>query len=417
MLSEEYLQLICDLTQKEKRRAAAKRVARLLGAADLMLFVRDPELYFFVPALGLEQSMPDMPSWQSFLTDCINLYSSTAYLPWHDSTTEDEIQIVTGIATQDNDFKDCVMVLLGKPHQSEMLSHLGKLLPLVASCIRFELMSMCAKNSAAVYGQEATQTAFLVAQLDQTRQDLQQSLYHSQQALNARNDFLSVASHELKTPLQSIILEVGFLKRSAEKAMDTDINQRSMERFRSLDTHLKRMTVLIDNLLDYSQVVEGKLIFKHQKVDLTELTQEVVQRFERQAKAVGSVISFNAEGTALVYCDRSKMDQVISNLISNAIKYGASNEIKIGIDSCRHRPSLFVQDHGIGIPVQDQKRIFERFERSISARNISGFGLGLFVVKQIIDGHGGTVEVQSEPNTGSKFTVYLPNHANYLELQ
>jgi signal transduction histidine kinase len=111
------------------------------------------------------------------------------------------------------------------------------------------------------------------------------------------------------------------------------------------------------------------------------------------------------------------MDQVISNLISNAIKYGSSKEIRIDIDSCRHRPSLTVQDFGIGIPVQDQKRIFERFERSHSARNISGFGLGLFVVKQIIDGHGGTVEVQSEPNAGSKFTVYLPTHANYLELQ
>jgi signal transduction histidine kinase len=416
-MNEEFLALVDELSQKDKRRFAAKRIANILGVQDLMFFLLDSEAETFIPAPGMPQILPESMRWQEFLTSCQRYQYLEAKLYWPQATKAKSL--VVGMKSKSNfveNEKTCILVFHGKPDSSEKLRHLLNLFPLVATCIRFEWLSIKTKSSLAYQGLMAEKSANLIGQLEQTRQDLQDSLYHSQLALNTRTEFLAIASHELKTPLTCVVLEVSLLKRAILKFQHEGIDERTIRRLDSLETQLRRMTVLIDNLLDYSQVAEGQLTYNHQKTDLIELTKEVVQRFDKQAYALGSKLQFITNGPAYAICDRSKIDQVISNLVSNAIKYGSNKDIVVGVSHSNDRPSIYVEDHGIGIPESEQKKIFDRFERSTSARKYSGFGLGLFVVKKIIDAHQGTIEVQSNPNYGSRFTISLPNHFSHQEL-
>jgi signal transduction histidine kinase len=415
MLNDDFLVLIGDLTIREKRSLASREVAALLGARDFLFFVKDPEIQVFIPALGYPQILKDSSRWQKFLSHCSRSLRLSDRLPWPDQQFSGEnVSTVVGISANknrtddDDETSSCIMVFLDQPAPSEMLSQLINLLPLVESCIKLEWLSLEAQNSFYSHANEIKKYESLVMQLDKTRNELQHSLYRSQKALSSRNDFLSVASHELKTPLQSITLEVGMLKRSILKMDSSDLRSKSLERFESLDIHLKRIATLIDNLLDYSQVAKGELIFKLQKTNLSDLVSLVVRRYHRQASAANVQIHLNVQDGISVECDVSKIDQVISNLISNAIKYGSQKDIFVSVAASREGGMISVRDQGIGIPLREQQRIFERFERCDSAKNISGFGLGLFVVKQIVDGHKGWIEVQSEPSFGSTFTIHIP---------
>jgi signal transduction histidine kinase len=421
MQDKSLIVLLGELTQKENRRSASRKIAKLIGATDLAFFVKDPEVDFFFPAQGYTQILKDASDWQSFLLKCSSVSPSSAMLPWPDSTvTKETRSLVTGISTygkgENEENMDLILAVLGEPSASDNLDQLMGVLPILASCIRYEWLALSAQNSVNVQAYEVKKSEILLQQLDKTRLVLQNGLYLSQKALNARRDFLSVASHELKTPLQSIILEVGMLKRSFSKFKSSECEAKFLGRFESLDLHLKRMSTLVDNLLDYSQVAEGKMMFNYQRIDLCELAENVIRRFKRQASEAGCKFYFNAPERIMVHCDVSKMDQVICNLILNAIKYGPEKEIHVGVSLSGERPVVYVKDHGRGIPLDEQTKIFEKFERCHNSQNISGFGLGLFVVKQIVDGHGGSIEVQSEPQKGSTFKIFLPQNINQMEL-
>jgi signal transduction histidine kinase len=230
----------------------------------------------------------------------------------------------------------------------------------------------------------------------------------AQKAIQKRDDFLSVASHELRTPLTSLQLHLSALLDSAERGRLYDMPPEKIgQRLGKSLEQVHRLTALIDELLDVSRIGGGKLSLLRQHVDLSELVREVSARFEQDARRSGSKIVLRSRPVVGNW-DRGRIDQILTNLLSNALKYGAGKPIEISVDKQNGTARLIVRDHGIGIHTRDQARIFERFERTHDARNFGGLGLGLWIVRELAAGHGGRVSVESEIDQGARFIVELP---------
>jgi signal transduction histidine kinase/CHASE1-domain containing sensor protein len=224
----------------------------------------------------------------------------------------------------------------------------------------------------------------------------------AQEAVTARDEFLSIASHELKTPLTSLMLHADSLRSEGARRAPEQIAAKAEVIRRSVD----RLARLVTSLLDISRIGAGRLDLDVEDVDLADLAREVVHRFADEAHRARCTIALEAEPVR-GFWDRARLDQVLTNLLSNAIKYGPEKPVLVRVGSRSGRAVLSVQDHGIGISEADQRRIFQRFERAVSRRNYGGFGLGLWIVRQIVEALGGNVRVESVPGAGSTFTVEL----------
>jgi signal transduction histidine kinase len=223
-----------------------------------------------------------------------------------------------------------------------------------------------------------------------------------------RDEFISIASHELRTPLSALQLGVQGLSRAVQRgvagkggdslARYIDVCQRQTVRFGRL----------VDRLLDASQMTDGGLTLQPEEVSLMELTREVAQAFAADAAAKGSSIEVAGSSNVAGHWDRTRLEQVVSNLLRNALTFGLGRPIHVTVSAEGDVARLAVADEGIGIPREDQARIFGRFERAVSSRNYGGMGLGLYVVSTIVQAHGGKVCVESEPGKGATFIVQLP---------
>jgi signal transduction histidine kinase len=222
-------------------------------------------------------------------------------------------------------------------------------------------------------------------------------------AIGLRDSLISLASHELRTPLTSLQLRVQLLARNARaESLSRDRFSRDAA---AAEDQVKRMARLVDDLLDISRIMSGRFRLDVEDVDLGRFVAEVVDRYpEPQRELVGVKV----EGEPIVgRWDRLRIDQIVSNLLSNAIKYGDNKPIEISVGRETDRARLVVRDHGVGIAAADLPRIFERFERA-AARHVGGFGLGLWIVRQVVDALGGTIAVESRLGSGSVFIVELP---------
>ncbi|RKG48338.1 PAS domain-containing sensor histidine kinase [Corallococcus sp. AB011P] len=228
-------------------------------------------------------------------------------------------------------------------------------------------------------------------------------------AVRARDEFLSVASHELKTPLTPLQLKLTALLRTVENNPSATL---PVERIaRDLEVarrQVRKLSDLIEDLLDVSRISMGQLRLDRAPMDLTSLARDVVTRYAPQSAQVGCTVTMEATTPIRGHWDRARMDQVITNLLTNALKYGAGKPIHVRVRMDSGLAVLSVKDEGIGIPLEDQPRVFERFVRAVSERNYGGLGLGLFITQQIIEAHGGIVQVRSILGAGSTFTVMLP---------
>ncbi|HVZ87541.1 MAG TPA: ATP-binding protein [Polyangia bacterium] len=225
------------------------------------------------------------------------------------------------------------------------------------------------------------------------------------EAIGLREDFLSVASHELRTPLTSLRLEVENLLRFSRRG--ETVPPGVVTRVQRIDAQAARLNHLIDELLDVSRIAAGRLELEIEEVDLAKVVDEVRTRLCDEADRRGCAVEVRA-CPAVGWWDHSRLDQVVTNLLSNAIKYGAGKPIEVTVTVSDDRAVLAVHDHGLGISPEDQDRIFRRFERAASSRNYAGIGLGLWIVKQIVEALGGVVRVESRPDAGSTFVVELP---------
>ncbi|HVL68244.1 MAG TPA: ATP-binding protein [Vicinamibacterales bacterium] len=234
-----------------------------------------------------------------------------------------------------------------------------------------------------------------------------------QASVAARDDFLSIASHELRTPLTPVRYQVHMLKQALETGR-IDADQLS-HRVAGIEKQLDRLERLIEQLLDVSRITVGRLELQLERIDLAALAREVVARMQPEFARVGSAVSLDAPGPVYGRWDILRIEQVLTNLLSNAVKYGGGQPVEVAVRQSADRAILTVRDHGVGIAAEDRTRIFERFERVSSVRHYSGFGLGLWIVRQVLDAHRATIEVDSEPGRGTLFTVVLPLNPPVVE--
>jgi PAS domain S-box-containing protein len=226
----------------------------------------------------------------------------------------------------------------------------------------------------------------------------------AQAAVAARDEFLSIASHELRTPLAALKLAVQNLKRMLGGGAGAS-GQRSLE---AAERQAGRLETLVAALLDVSRIQAGRLDLSLEEVDLGALVQETVAQFEEQLSLSSCPVSVRAAGPLRGRWDRLRLGQVVTNLLSNAMKYGEGKPIEIELQGDGERARLSVRDHGIGLGPEAQRRIFQRFVRAASSRNYGGLGLGLYIARRLAEAHGGTLGVRSEPGQGSTFTMELP---------
>ncbi|WP_438039693.1 ATP-binding protein [Sorangium sp. So ce128] len=227
----------------------------------------------------------------------------------------------------------------------------------------------------------------------------------AEEAIRLRDEFLLIASHELRTPVTSLQLSIQSLGQRLARGMDA-------ERVRSAvalsGRQIKRLSNLVDMLLDVSRIQAGRLELDRAPVDLRELVAEIVAQLGDQLAQSGSALAVRAEQPITGWWDRYRLEQVVTNLLTNAIKFGERAPIEITITAEGGVARLSVADHGLGIPAEVRTQLFERFRRGVSSRNYGGLGLGLYITRTIVEAHGGRIRLSSEVGQGSTFCVELP---------
>ncbi len=226
-------------------------------------------------------------------------------------------------------------------------------------------------------------------------------------AIHARDEFLSVASHELRNPLTALSLQIDMLL-GLPVALPPEAIKAKLQR---LARQAEQMSRMISEMLDVSRIAAGRLHLELEDVDLCEVVREVVDRYSADATRAGCDVTLTAPPSLRGRWDRTRLEQVATNLLSNALKFGAGKPVEVKLEQDGALGRLTVSDHGVGIAPEDVERIFQRYEQAPGSRRYGGLGLGLYIVRQIVDAHGGSIRVESQPGAGSTFTVELPREA------
>lgn len=229
-------------------------------------------------------------------------------------------------------------------------------------------------------------------------------------ALRARDEFLMMASHELKTPITPLSLQLETFIQLFETGAHLEVDkERLLRMLHTSQAQVTRLSRLIYELVDVSKLTSHKLELNLGDVDLAELVRKVLRDFEPEIKKSGSSINFISDDTLKGNWDSFRIEQVVVNLLTNAIKYGEGNPISIKVSRRSPRSAYFeITDKGIGISGENQSRIFNRFERAVSGNHYSGLGLGLYICREIISLHRGSIRVESSEGQGSTFSFELP---------
>jgi signal transduction histidine kinase len=228
----------------------------------------------------------------------------------------------------------------------------------------------------------------------------------TQDAVRMRDEFLSVASHELNTPMTSLRLSLqNLLAQAAEAPLDAGLVVKTAT---LAERQGRRLTLLIHDLLDVTRLERGTPRLELREHDLALLVRGVLAGFAPELERVGCVVQLTAPAPVRGCWDGLRIEQVVLNLLANAAKFGVGKPIEITVDRVGERARLVIRDHGIGIDPARQAHIFDRFERAVSATHYGGLGLGLYICRRLVEAHGGTVRVASEPGAGSTFVVELP---------
>ncbi|WP_347402561.1 ATP-binding protein [Corallococcus macrosporus] len=238
-------------------------------------------------------------------------------------------------------------------------------------------------------------------------------LYHeAREAVRLRDEFLSIASHELKTPLTPLNLKLQALRRELDRTPGP-VRRELVESYVDVGSRqLKKLAELVNDLLDVSRIAAGRMSLEPTPMDLAELVRDVVAAYEGPAARSGSALQLEcADAVAMGVWDRQRLEQVVVNLVDNAIKYGQGRPIHVRLETREGKAVLTVRDQGIGIAEESLPRLFGRFERAVSERHYGGLGLGLYITRTLVEAMGGTVRVESRLGQGSVFTVELPLRA------
>jgi len=271
------------------------------------------------------------------------------------------------------------------------------------------------KSKVEVFLELARHSRLVREQLEETRKALtsrDEALAEAREALQSRDEFFSIASHELKTPLTSLLLQLQLIVRQLGRpgVPTPEAMKKSSDGVKGAIDQAGRLARLVDELLDLTHIRLGKLSLSPQEVNICQLASTVFERLQPLAQQKGVAFTFEAPKEILGTWDPVRLEQIFSNLLSNALKYGegAPTRMRVYLTPDEQTVCVSVKDTGPGIPLALQEKIFERFERATADNQVSGLGLGLYITRQIARAHGGDVTVDSEEGKGSEFLVTLP---------
>ena len=232
----------------------------------------------------------------------------------------------------------------------------------------------------------------------------------AQAAVRLRDEFLSVASHELKTPLTPLQLRLQSLKRDAQGMRPGHVPRtRVVKGLETAEAQVRKLAALVNALLDVSRLTQGRLTLQPEDgVDVAALVAECAAALAQEAERAGCALQVHAPAPVVGSFDRLRLEQVVHNLLSNALKYGAGQPVRVAVERAGASVRLEVRDGGIGIAAEALPRLFGKFERAVSERHYGGMGLGLYITRQIVEAMGGRVRVESAPGRGALFEVVLP---------
>jgi signal transduction histidine kinase len=228
----------------------------------------------------------------------------------------------------------------------------------------------------------------------------------AEQAIRVRDEFVLLASHELRTPLTALSASAqGILKQANER---DGASPESILRFgRILARQVEQLGRLSERLVAAAQIV-GQLKLHTERFDLVAAVAEVARGLAAHAEKSGSRIRVETAAPLMGVWDRGRIEQAVANLLENAIKFGAGQPIEVTVEARQETALISVRDHGIGISTEHLGRLFQRYQRAVSAQNFGGLGLGLYIVRVIVEAHGGTVRAESRLGEGATFVVELP---------
>jgi len=241
----------------------------------------------------------------------------------------------------------------------------------------------------------------------QTLREAERRIADLQRDLAAQEQFASTLAHELRNLLAPIVMQAEYLADAGRQASEPLPGAWLNQRLEGLCMRLRKFVGTFELIMDASRRTAGHIELRLEDVDLSALVRELTAGFEREAMSARSTLSVEALPQLVGFWDRLRLEQICTNLISNAIRYGRAQPIAVSLSGDDEWATLRVQDHGMGISEADQQRIFERFERG-RQRHPGGFGLGLWIVRENCRALGGEVAVQSQPGEGSTFSVRLP---------
>jgi len=383
----ELLGCFAAMAEPERRAAAARTLARELGAEDLIIFVRDEAIGRSLPAPGFPQTLRGGRAWRELIDRAIADGSAS-------------LEAASAIGLSDG----TVAVLLGTPEPAR-LTELRTLLPLLGALFRAESLSRNAEADSILARQAAAQSKELAAKLDVTRAELQRAVVVAETATRARDEFLASVSHELRTPLTSIIGWIQLLHEETDPA-------HVAEGLETIERNARAQSRLIEDILDFSRINAGKLRLDVRPVELIDVIGAAVEIVRPAADAKGVTLETVLDSSGLVSGDADRLQQVVWNLLSNAVKFTPrGGRVQVRLERVTSHSELTVSDTGEGISKEFLPFVFDRFSQadSTSSRKHGGLGLGLGIVRHLVELHGGTVQAFSSGlDQGSTFVVRLP---------
>ncbi|WP_224366223.1 sensor histidine kinase [Hyalangium versicolor] len=327
--------------------------------------------------------------------------------PTGDSRRLEEVTLRTGQPQFLPDLSEERLQALGL--EAEHVEHLRPLgiqstmaVPLLAQDQRIGALSFLSGAPERRYGPADLALAQELARRAALSLDHARLYREAQEAIRLRDEFLSIAAHELYTPLTSLQLSMQGLQRTSPSPEDLSRVSRTAQR------QIRRLTRLVDELLSVARLQQASMHLHIEDVDLLAIARDVIEHFSEESARSGTPLRLHSEGSVIGHWDRLRLEQVVTNLLGNALKFGGGKPIEVTVSGDEGMALLTVQDHGIGIPEDKLHRIFGRFERAVSSREYGGLGLGLYIVHEIVAALGGAIHVDSTPGVGTCFTVSLP---------